>query len=421
MTYTCRGLEIARSSLVVKFVIFNAILNLGLGFAAALYLGRRYRLLQACSAGPATLPAVATRSVPAAAAPRETAATGPSTTAVAEPSAASVTALRQLHTEVEQYRVQMATIDDQLRQCAVDPQRDTVEACLQELLAATEEYVKKRDTAQRQVRQTAADDSRPDAPYDALDAAIGQETKQIEATAAAVTAFDYQSDLGEGCRQLAEQTDLLLETNLALRNTLAEAADAALDGQAVSPDAHADEEQAAAIRGRAALERALADWCARDLTPSRPAAAALVDLDQFALVNRQHGHGLGDRILKEVAAMLRAERSDQTQVRRVQGNTFLVLLSDTDARSAANFVERFRQTVELTRFRRRETEIRLTLSGAVAELRSGDTPESLLARLKTTLTLAKRYGRNRCFLHEGEYPSPVIPPAFALTEKELLL
>ena len=405
---------------MVKFVIFNAILNLGLGFAAALYLGRRYRLLQACSAGLTTLRGMATRPVPAVAAPRETAATVPSTTASAESSAASATALRQLHTEVEQYHVQMATIDDQLRQCAIGPERDTVEACLQELLAATEEYVKNRDTAQRQVQQTAAEDSRPVAPYDALDVAIGQETKQIEATTAAVTAFDYQSDLGEGCRQLVEQTDLLLETNLALWNTLAETAEA-LDGQATSPDADADEEQAATVRGRAALERALADWCARDFDASRPAAAALVDLDQFALVNRQHGHALGDRILKEVAAMLLAEGSDHVQVRRVQGNAFLVLLSDTDARSAANFVERFRQTVELTRFRRRETEIRLTLSGAVAELRSGDTPESLLTRLKTTLTLAKRYGRNRCFLHEGEYPSPVIPPAFALTEKELLL
>ena len=119
--------------------------------------------------------------------------------------------------------------------------------------------------------------------------------------------------------------------------------------------------------------------------------------------------------------MLVAEPTGRTQVSRFQDNTFLVMFSDTDARSAANSIERFRQMIERTKFRRRETQIQFTLSGAVAELRPGDTPDGLLARLKTTLTLAKRYGRNRCFLHEGEYPSPVIPPAFALAEQEVLL
>jgi len=409
---------------VVKFFIFIASLNLGLGFAAAMYLGRRYRWLQLFSVGCPSLPPAATRSVPVARLARETTAVAPTAAAddaplagPAPPPAASATAVRQFHSEVEQYHVQMATIDEQLRQCAISPQRDTVEACLQELLAATEEYVKKRDAAQRRVQQATAESARQKAPYDAVDAAIGQETRQIEATTAAVAAFDYRSDLSDGCRQLVEQTDLLLETNLALRNTLAET----VDGQAASPDSNANQEADAGTLDRAAVGSVLAGWCAGDLSSPRHMSAALVDLDQFALINRRYGHALGDRILKEVATMLLAERTGQTQVSRFQDNTFLVLFSGTDARSAANSIERFRQTVERTQFRRRETEIRFTLSGAVAELRAGDTPESLLARLKATLTLAKRYGRNRCFLHEGEFPSPVIPPAFALAEREMLL
>jgi hypothetical protein len=29
---------------------------------------------------------------------------------------------------------------------------------------------------------------------------------------------------------------------------------------------------------------------------------------------------------------------------------------------------------------------------------------------------AKRYGRNRTFVFEGKYPTPVVPPSFSLDE-----
>ena len=410
-----------------EFIISIAILNLGLGFAMAVYLGRRYCLQQSLAAESTLWPAVAAGPRPALRPPRQPAVEEPSIATVAAalaepaPPRAATAALRHLHAEVDQFHVQMATLDEQLRQCTAVPQRDTVEACLQELLSATEEYGQKRAAAQQALQRSAADRPQPNGPYDALDAAIGNETKQIEATTAAVTAFDYQADLGQGCRQLVEQTDLLLETNVALRNTLAETIDDEPGGELAPPDPQLPAEEAAGTLDRAAAGNVLTQWCASDPPHPQHMAAALVDLDQFALINRRHGHGLGDRILQEVAAMLLAEPSGQPQVSRFHGNAFLVLLADTEARAAANFLERIRQTVELTRFRRQQTEIRLTLSGAITELRPGDTPESLLARLKTTLTLAKRYGRNRCFLNEGEYPSPVIPPTFALTEKERLL
>ena len=234
MTYTCRGMQTARSSAVVKFFIFIASLNLGLGFAAAMYLGRRYRWLQLLSVGRPSLPPAATRSVPAVRPARETAAVAP--TAAADdahrlvrrhrrppaPRRSGSSTRRSNNTTFRWRRSTSSFVN-----VPSSPRRDTVEACLQELLAATEEYVTKRDAAQRKVQQAAAESARPKAAYDAVDAAIGQETRQIEATTAAVAAFDYDSDLSDGCRQLVEQTDLLLETNLALRNTLVETADGA--------------------------------------------------------------------------------------------------------------------------------------------------------------------------------------------------
>ncbi len=50
-----------------------------------------------------------------------------------------------------------------------------------------------------------------------------------------------------------------------------------------------------------------------------------------------------------------------------------------------------------------------------------DTPDTLLERVRTTAKEAKRYGRNRTFLYEGQYPTPVVPPNLSLPEKQIPL
>jgi hypothetical protein len=55
----------------------------------------------------------------------------------------------------------------------------------------------------------------------------------------------------------------------------------------------------------------------------------------------------------------------------------------------------------------------------VVEAASRDTAASLCQRADAALREAKRYGRNRTFLYEGEYPTPVVPPSFSLEEKPL--
>jgi diguanylate cyclase (GGDEF)-like protein len=106
---------------------------------------------------------------------------------------------------------------------------------------------------------------------------------------------------------------------------------------------------------------------------------------------------------------------------RFSGQRFLLLLPDVSPRDAATLVEKLRQTIEKSRFRHRGQEIRVTVSCAVTEASSADSPEALFARTEATLYEAKRYGRNRTFLHEGKYPTPVIPPSFVGGEKEIEL
>ena len=97
------------------------------------------------------------------------------------------------------------------------------------------------------------------------------------------------------------------------------------------------------------------------------------------------------------------------------------MFPDSDLRATTNAVERLRQIVELACFVYKNSEIRITVSCGVTEAVGEDTPDSVMARAEATLMEAKRYGRNRTFIHEGKYPTPVVPPKFPIEQRRMTL
>ncbi|MBT9522442.1 MAG: diguanylate cyclase [Dechloromonas sp.] len=59
-------------------------------------------------------------------------------------------------------------------------------------------------------------------------------------------------------------------------------------------------------------------------------ALLFLDLDGFKPVNDTHGHGIGDRVLAEIARRLQAIVRDVDTVARLGGDEFLILLTDTE-------------------------------------------------------------------------------------------
>ncbi|MBN8503421.1 MAG: EAL domain-containing protein [Burkholderiales bacterium] len=60
---------------------------------------------------------------------------------------------------------------------------------------------------------------------------------------------------------------------------------------------------------------------------SRPAALLFIDLDNFKQINDSHGHLAGDRVLRRVATVLRAQCRPQDVAARLAGDEFALLLS----------------------------------------------------------------------------------------------
>lgn len=122
-----------------------------------------------------------------------------------------------------------------------------------------------------------------------------------------------------------------------------------------------------------------------------PLSVAMIDLDNFKLVNDRYGHQTGDLVLIQVAEILSGNCRATDTVGRYGGEEFIVIMPDTNNRDAALLLERIKLLIEETSF----TEgIRITVSCGISEL-SGESVHGILKSSDVMLYEAKKKGKNR--------------------------
>jgi diguanylate cyclase (GGDEF)-like protein len=131
-------------------------------------------------------------------------------------------------------------------------------------------------------------------------------------------------------------------------------------------------------------------------------ALILFDVDNLARINREHGYGVGDRILERLGILIRKYFRQHDWVARHSEDAIAVLLTHTDADHAAELAEHVRATVaDRLGFtdHRTDTVVDVTVSGGVVYLRpqggKAVDAEHLVARAEEALDRAKQQGRNR--------------------------
>jgi diguanylate cyclase len=127
-------------------------------------------------------------------------------------------------------------------------------------------------------------------------------------------------------------------------------------------------------------------------------SVAVFDLDHFKKFNEQCGADSGDRLLKQVAALLNDQARDTDVVTRSGGEEFIVVLPGTELAGATMFAERMRVAIA--------NSTTLTLSSGVATVNERDDVKTLLTRADTALYSAKAGGRNAVFCHNGQDAFP---------------
>jgi two-component system cell cycle response regulator len=127
-----------------------------------------------------------------------------------------------------------------------------------------------------------------------------------------------------------------------------------------------------------------------------PLAVAMFDIDHFKSVNDSFGHPAGDRVLTQLAQLLKRAVRDIDRLARYGGEEFVVLLPGTVTDAAVTFAQRARQEVETRQFEYDGGVLQRTLSGGVAGWPHPriHTHTQLIKAADDALYVAKSMGRN---------------------------
>jgi diguanylate cyclase (GGDEF)-like protein len=120
-----------------------------------------------------------------------------------------------------------------------------------------------------------------------------------------------------------------------------------------------------------------------------------IDIDHFKRINDAYGHAAGDAYLAAFSATLRERLRGADLLARWGGEEFTVVLVGAPIDAAQRVAEAMRAAVEALVVAFDGRMIRTTTSIGIAEGRSEEPFEPLVARADVALYAAKREGRNR--------------------------
>ena len=134
----------------------------------------------------------------------------------------------------------------------------------------------------------------------------------------------------------------------------------------------------------------------RDATPF---ALLVVNLDRFARINQSHGHGHGDRVLREVATRLKAGLREVDTAARTAGDEFVLLVQQAEAPGAVATARRVLEAMQRP-FEAEGFSFTVTASiGIALHPADGPEPTDLLRRADSAMREAKQAGRADFRLH----------------------
>ena len=146
------------------------------------------------------------------------------------------------------------------------------------------------------------------------------------------------------------------------------------------------------LNNRLMLEYYVNDAIEQAKRNNREMSILAADLDHFKKINDQYGHDVGDRVICEVADMMRSNCRKSDVLFRLGGEEFLILLRDSNKENALQVAERLRLAIANASIIEGH---QVTLSVGLADLSLQKTWKDWLKQADDCLYEAKSLGRNR--------------------------
>ena len=131
-------------------------------------------------------------------------------------------------------------------------------------------------------------------------------------------------------------------------------------------------------------------------------ALLYVDLDQFKVVNDTCGHPAGDRLLRDVTALLQQQVRSADLIARLGGDEFGILVQHCTIEQATRIADQIRQAVRDYRFSWEHHTASIGASiGVVPITQDSESVASLLSAADIACYAAKDAGRNRVHVYDS--------------------
>lgn len=152
------------------------------------------------------------------------------------------------------------------------------------------------------------------------------------------------------------------------------------------------------LSNRAAMDQALSSCVASHERLGQPFALLMVDIDHFKEINDRHGHGVGDDVLRDVAAALASRCRPYDVACRYGGDEFGIVLGQTEGEHAERASTRILDGVRGMMGNDDGEDLTVTCSGGLAstaEMPPGFNAEDVIKAADGALYLAKQAGRDQ--------------------------
>jgi diguanylate cyclase (GGDEF)-like protein len=321
--------------------------------------------------------------------------------------------------EVGRYREQLLTAESRARANLALGDGGALKLVADDLRFINQDWLDKQSSAVEMLAQRTGRLGEHEEVAKAVEQALLDQAAQIQAVCPQMEALDFASELDNAGQQLLGKLAMLVDSAHTLRDRMLDLLATLLrtGGQLQSLSSSVQLDYLTGVPNRIGIEGLFEAWSREDPTRSRPVCIALVDIDRFARINHRMGTRGGDRAIAAVARLL-AEviRKDRgyDRLARAGGETFLLLYGDTGPHSGLTALERVRQTIEATTFDDEGAEFEITISGGVIEAGPNESSAAICRRAQQALLFAKKAGRNRCAIDEGNGPTTLAPPQLAV-------
>lgn len=121
----------------------------------------------------------------------------------------------------------------------------------------------------------------------------------------------------------------------------------------------------------------------------------LFDIDDFKNINDNYGHLMGDYTIRHIGKTIIAKIRSSDRCFRYGGDEFAIILYDTELEEAKVVAEKIRYTIEKSKIKFMDNQIKVTVSMGVSSFNEAGKAENMIQRADEKLYKSKYEGKNK--------------------------